>query len=46
MNASLIRKLQLKPRQKMVVLNAPNGYYDQLTTVLPEATLNNLDWRD
>lgn len=41
MDASLIRKLQLKPGQKMVVLNAPNGYYDQLIAALPDNTLNN-----
>jgi hypothetical protein len=34
MDSSLARKLQLKPGQRLLVINPPKGYVDQLATAL------------
>jgi hypothetical protein len=35
----LSEKLQLKPGQRMLVQNAPEGYFERLVVELPQATL-------
>ena len=37
--ASLAAKLQLKPGQRMLVRNAPHGYFERLVVELPQASL-------
>jgi len=34
-DASLIKKLGIKPKQRIIILNAPEGYSEQIGTVLP-----------
>ena len=35
-DTSLIKKLGIKPNQRLFVLNAPEGYSEQIGTLLPE----------
>ena len=39
MSASLAQKLQLKPGQRMAVLNAPQGYLDQVAAEMESITV-------
>jgi hypothetical protein len=39
MAMTLANKLQLKPGQRMLVQNAPEGYFERLVVELPQATL-------
>src|SRR5215469_8898343 len=32
---SLIKKLGIKPKQRLIILNAPEGYTEQIGTLLP-----------
>ncbi|HKZ68502.1 MAG TPA: hypothetical protein VJ020_00380 [Anaerolineales bacterium] len=41
MESALAKKLQLKPGQKMIVFNAPAGYFDQLKAALKDNALTN-----
>ena len=34
-DASLIKKLGIKPKQRILILNAPDGYSEQIGTLLP-----------
>ena len=34
-DASLIKKLGIKPKQRLIILNAPQGYSEQISTLLP-----------
>ena len=34
-DASLIKKLGIKPKQRFIVLNAPEGFSEQISTLLP-----------
>jgi hypothetical protein len=34
-DASLIKKLGIKPKQRLIILNAPEGYSEQIVTLLP-----------
>ena len=34
-DTSLIKKLGIKPKQRALILNAPEGYAEQLSTILP-----------
>ena len=34
-DASLIKKLGIKPKQRFIILNAPEGYSEQISTLLP-----------
>ncbi len=34
-DASLIKKLGIKPKQRVLILNAPEGYTEQIGTLLP-----------
>ncbi len=34
-DASLIKKLGIKPNQRLIILNAPGGYSEQIVTLLP-----------
>ena len=40
MSTSLTKKLQLKPGQTVIVLNAPQGYTDYLATAMEEVTIS------
>ena len=33
---SLIKKLGIKPKQRLIILNAPEGYSERIGTLLPE----------
>ena len=34
-DASLIKKLGIKPKQRLLILNAPEGFSEQIGTLLP-----------
>ncbi len=34
-DTSLIKKLGIKPKQRLIILNAPEGYSEQIGTLLP-----------
>ena len=34
-DAALIKKLGIKPKQRLIILNAPEGYSEQIGTLLP-----------
>jgi len=34
-DTSLIKKLGIKPKQRVLLLNAPEGYFEQIGTLLP-----------
>ena len=34
-DASLIKKLGIKPKQRLIILNAPEGFFEQIGTLLP-----------
>ena len=34
-DASLIKKLGIKPKQRLIILNAPEGFSEQIGTLLP-----------
>jgi hypothetical protein len=34
-DATLIKKLGIKPKQRIIILNAPEGYSEQIGTLLP-----------
>jgi len=34
-DTSLIKKLGIKPKQRLIILNAPAGYAEQIATLLP-----------
>jgi hypothetical protein len=34
-DATLIKKLGIKPKQRFIILNAPEGYSEQIITLLP-----------
>jgi hypothetical protein len=34
-DTSLIKKLGIKPRQRLIILNAPEGYAEEIGTLLP-----------